>query len=564
MSEKEHFQNQNENNKIIHEISSDPQINNLLNDVVKRLKDHIEQQTNRLNELTKIGVALSAARNLDKLLEDIVNNARSFTNADGGTLYLRNEDETALEFTIVQTESLNIRMGGVSGGPVTLPEVPLNVADKPNNNNVSAYVANTGKLVNIPDAYEVEGFDFSGTRKFDAAMNYRSMSMLVVPMRDHEGEIMGVLQLINARDPETGEKIPFAPEFEMLTEALASQAAVAITNTRLLKEITELFESFIRTIASAIDKKSHYTGGHIERVSNLTMDVAKRINQAEEGYYADTRFTEDELTELRLAAWLHDTGKITTPEYVVDKRTKLETIFDRKEMVRLRFELAVANEKLKACKQGAHESGNGNKAEVIQNMEKRIQELHDDMDFIYNSNMSSEFVPDEKIERFNRIAQVRIPTTKGEEHLLSDDELYNLSIRKGNLTAEERTVIENHVVMTYLLLNELPFPRKMKNVPFIAGAHHEKLNGKGYPNELTADQIPLQVRIMTLADVFEALTARDRPYVAPRKLSQAVKILGFMVKDEELDGNLVDFFLSEGMHIEYAKEYMDPDQVDIE
>ena len=550
------------------DLSTDPRINKLLNDVVGQLKEYIETQTKNLNELTKIGVALSATRNLDQLLEMIVDNARAFTNSDGGTLYLVNEDETALNFTIVQTESINFRMGGVTGGPVTLPDVALKIDGEPNNANVCSYVANSGELVNIADVYEVEGFNFDKTRIIDELNNYRSQSMLVVPMRDHELEIIGVLQLINSQDPVSGETIPFANEYVELTEALASQAAVAITNTRLIHDLQNLFESFIITIATAIDEKSHCTGGHIERVANLTMDIAKRVNDSTEGPYADVRFTDDEMVELRLAAWLHDTGKITTPEFIVEKRTKLETIFDRKELVRLRFELAMTNARLKLAETKAkltQANQNGDAIrKITEDYESEFGKLKEDLEFVLNSNAPSEFVPDEKIERLNTIATGEIETSSGSEPMLTENELYNLSIRKGNLTNEEREVMDNHVTVTIKLLEKLPFPKKMRNVPFYAGAHHEKLNGKGYPLGLKADKIPLQARIMALADIFEALTAKDRPYKKPMNLPQALKILGFIVKDGELDPELVKFFIDENMPHEYAQQYMDKEQLDIE
>ncbi|NQU04621.1 MAG: HD domain-containing protein, partial [Calditrichaeota bacterium] len=449
------------------------------------------------------------------------------------------------------------------------PPVALKIDGKSNNSNVCAYVANSGEMVNIPDVYEVEGFDFQGPRKFDAAFGYRTRSMMVFPMQNHEGRIIAVMQLINAKDPITGDSIPFASEFEQLSEALASQAAVALTNTQLIHDLEKLFESFIQTIATAIDEKSHYTGGHIERVANLTMKIANRINDAQEGFYADVQFTADELTELRLAAWLHDTGKITTPEYVVDKRTKLETIFDRMEVVRMRFELAMAKEKLKAVEARAalNKSPEQDDDDLRKKAEKAdiaVKQLLDEYLFIESCNETQEFVPDEKIEHIRQIAKMTVESNRGVENLLTKNERYNLEIRKGNLTKEERDIIQDHVIVTKKMLNKVPFPRKYKNVPFYAGAHHEKLSGKGYPDGLTADQIPLQARIMALADIFEALTAADRPYKPAKPMSAVLKILGFMVKDEELDADLVKFFLDKNMHIDYAEEYMKPELLDVE
>lgn len=533
-------------------LSADPQINALLNDIVHRLREYTESQVRHLNQLAKIGVALTSTRNLDLLLEMIVDEARAFTNADGGTLYLVSPDGKALNFTIVQTESLGIRMGGESGAPISWNPVPLFLNGEPNRSNVCAYVANTGETVSIDDVYEAPGFNFEGTRRFDASTGYRSRSMLVIPMQDHENTILGVLQLINARDRKTGEVIPFPEEVKELSRALASQAAVAITNARLIEELQNLFDSFIRVIAGAIDEKSPYTGGHIERVANLTMAIAERINQAKEGPFAPVEFTPDQMTELRLAAWLHDTGKITTPEYVVDKRTKLETIVDRLELVRLRFEMAKLSLKCRTPNQPE---------EAIK---AEIDRLDQAFQFIASCNQASEYLSDEKLIQLQQIAQQEIVYNSTSLKLLTEDELYNLSIRKGNLTPEERKIIENHVTVTYKMLSKLPFPKKWRNVPKIAASHHEKLNGKGYPWGLKGDEIPLQARIMALADIFEALTASDRPYKPPKKLSEVIKILNFMVKDGELDGDLVEFFLKEKMHIEYARQHLKPEQIDVE
>ncbi|MDP8228952.1 MAG: HD domain-containing phosphohydrolase, partial [Candidatus Electryoneaceae bacterium] len=503
-------------------LSPDHQVNALLNEIVKRLRDYTDTQVKNLNELAKIGVALTATRNLDQLLELIIDKARSFTHADGGTLYLVSDDEQFLNFTIVQTESLKIRMGGITGEPINWPPVPLFIDGEPNNSNVCTHAVNTGRVVNIADVYEVDEFNFEGARKFDANTGYRSQSMLVVPMRDHEGEIIGVLQLLNAKDQETWETVPFDPRSRDLTKALASQAAVAITNARLIQDMQNLFEAFIQTIATAIDEKSPYTGGHIERVANLTMDIAKRISEADDGPFVDVHLSEDELSELRLAAWLHDTGKITTPEYVVDKHTKLETIFDRRELIRFRFEIAIAHVRRQAAEARGklYESGSwtSRELETIENKTNALlRQIRDDYQFVMSCNITSEFVPDEVIERLKQIASTGIETSLGSENpngmepLITPNELYNLMVRKGNLTPEERYIINNHVAVTKKMLMQMPFPKKLRQVPEFAGAHHEKLDGSGYPEGLIGDEIPLQARIMGVADIFEALCSRDRP-----------------------------------------------------
>ena len=338
------------------------QTNHLLNRIVAEIQRFTEDQMKQIKRLTRIGTALSAEQNIERLFEMIIEEARKFTNADGGTLYIMSDDNRELQFAIVQTETLKIRMGG-TGGKITWTPVRLYNSDAtPNHSNVSAYVALTGNIVNIPDVYASEGFDFKGTRSFDAQTGYRSKSMLVVPMKDHRNDIIGVLQLLNARGDSGKDVVPFTYESQEMTESLASLAAVALSNNRLIRELENLMESFIRAIAATIDEKSPYTGGHVRRVAELTMDIARKVNGVEQGSYAEVHFSEDELKELQIAAWLHDVGKITTPEYVIDKATKLETVYDGIELLRLRFALVGMQEEMRRlqCQRApASDSGSG-------------------------------------------------------------------------------------------------------------------------------------------------------------------------------------------------------------
>jgi len=550
-------------------LSGNPRINRLLTLVLKELRGFTEAQAQQLSEMSEIGKALSAQRDPAVVLEMILSQARRITAADGGTLYLLSPDRKELVFHVVHTDSLNSYMGGTSGKPVTIPNVPLfNPDNTQNTNNVSAYVANKGKIVNIPDVYEAEGFNFEGTKKFDKALNYRSMSMLVVPMRDHEEEIIGVLQLINAQDKTCDKTIPFGPDIVDMVASLASQAAVVITQQRLIEDLKKLFESFIRAIATAIDEKSKYTGGHIERVAELTMTIAERINEMKEGPFAEVTFTEDELDEIRIAAWMHDTGKITTPEYVVDKSTKLETVFDRIELlktrwlvIRLQRMLLAEQEKLELLKNDAYPE----KIQAIENaLKDDLSKLDEDIQFIEKTNIGGEFLKDDAIQRLGEIAQRHFQGNGEKIPCLTTNELENLAIRKGTLTNNEREIINNHATMTIRILNQLPWPRKLSRVPEIAGGHHEKLDGSGYPNGLKWDELSLQARILAVADVFEALSARDRPYKEPMSLSKAIQILGFMVKDNHLDKDVVDLFIKTGIHLEYARKYLSEKQIDIE
>lgn len=524
-------------------------------------------QLYHLNKYAEIGMALSGEENVNRLLEMIIHEARAITDADAGTLYLVNESGTHLDFVILQNDTMNTRMGGTSGVEINLPPVPLMVDGKPNRANVSSHVALSGEIVNIADVYESEEFDFTGPRKYDAATGYRSKSMLVIPMRNHENDIIGVLQLLNAQDIAGGGCIgEFSDDRVVLVASLASQAAAALTKTRLIKDLKDLFYAFIKSIANAIEEKSPYTGGHINRVVDISMLIARKINEIDDGPFADTHFNEDELEELKLSAWLHDIGKIITPEWVVDKASKLQTIYDRADLVGLRFDLIAkcleADCMALKLEQLAEGAAPDKLAELDAHCAQALEELAEERTFVMSCNEPGEFMSDERIARVTAIA-AKTYAVNGQEHpYLTENELQNLCIRKGTLTPREREIIEDHASMTGTMLAELPFPKKLSRVPEYASSHHEKLDGSGYPKGLKDDALPLQARIMAVADIFEALTAKDRPYKKPMPLSQAVKILGFMKKDRHIDPQVHDLFLSSGLFREYAATELNPEQFD--
>jgi len=529
----------------------------------KRAQEALRVSEKKYRSFAQIGLALSAEKDIGTLLEIIVDKARELSNADAGTLYILDDDKKHLRFEILQNDSMNTRMGGKSGNEISLPEVPLYIKDKPNYSNVSSYAALTDETVNIPDVYEAEGFDFTGTRKYDESTGYRSKSMLVIPMRNHENDIIGVLQLLNSLHPETNQVVAFSPEHADLISSLASQAAVALTNTQLIHDLKNLFYAFIKSIATAIDEKSPYTGGHINRVVELTMMVIEKINTAEKGYFKEVFFTEDEIEELRMAAWMHDVGKITTPEYVVDKSTKLQTIFDRIHLIETRFQLIAESirNKYLCLKMDllSNEQRNTLQTEHLdREIARELRTLEEEWEFVKSCNNPSEFVGNEKIDRINKIAKKVYTINDRKCPYLTEEEVKNLCIRKGSLTEEERKIIEHHATMTAKILNQLSFPRKLANVPKYASGHHEKLDGSGYPNGLSKKDLPLQTRIMAVVDIFEALTATDRPYRKPLKLSEAVKIMGEMKADEHLDPDIFDLFIDSRLYYDYATKVMDP------
>ncbi|MEA2084969.1 MAG: HD domain-containing phosphohydrolase [Thermodesulfobacteriota bacterium] len=530
-------------------LKKDPAIDRLLEKMVQNVRTFAEKQVAHTQELIRIGLALSGEKDLDRLLEMIVNNARDFTNADGGTLYIKDENNDVLSFAIVQNDTLNISMGG-TGEDIAWPPVPLKDKEgNENHSNVSAHCALVCDTKNIPDVYDAEGFDFQGTKGFDSTTGYRSKSMLVIPMLDHEDEVIGVLQLLNARDRKSGEVVTF-PEYEIeMITSLASQAAIAITKMRLIKGLENLLNSFVVSIADAIDEKSPYTAGHILNVAELTERIVKTIQKTDEGEFADIHFSPDEAEELRMAAWMHDIGKITTPEYIVDKSTKLKTIFDRIEIIGYRMEILKRDARIRRLQKALDQT-----MDVIEDDKKDQQELDEYMAFLESVNMGGEFLSDESVKRIRELSKLSFDMNGKTMPLLSEDEAENLMIRKGTITNEEREIINNHVTITSKMLGRLPFPKKLHNVPLFAGMHHEKLDGSGYPDGLSGNNIPLAGRILAVADIFEALIAVDRPYRPGKTLSESMRILGFMVKDGHLDSDLCDLVVESGIVTQYAKE----------
>lgn len=583
-------------------------------------------------KLIEIGIALSAERNHHRLLENILLEAKALCNADGGTLYLcghmvqrEDEDEEVFEaeadgkfmkFEIMRTDSLGIAKGGTTGEDIPFP--PISVYDpktgEPNHKNVASHVAVSGETVNIADVYEATEFDFTGPRKFDESTGYRSKSFLNVPLKNHSGEIIGVLQLLNAKDDQ-GESIPFSDQIVPMIEALASQAAVAVDNQMLVDAQARLMDSFIKLIAGAIDAKSPYTGGHCARVPELAEMLATAAVDADHGELMDFSLDEAGFRELHLASWLHDCGKVVMPEYVVDKATKLETIYDRIHEVRMRFEVKKSELETAYWKQVAN---GGDRDALKVELDQQLAQIDEDYAFIAECNVGGEFMAEEKIERLNQIAtgswtrtlddrigisHEELSRKKAEpaptlpvqepllanridqvfprdgtfeapnsdkfgfkmdvpEHLFDRGEVYNLSIARGTLTNEDRYIIQNHIVQTIVMLGQLPFPKHLRNVPEYAGAHHETLIGTGYPRKLTKDDMSVPARIMALADVFEALTAADRPYKQPKTLSASIKILSFMVKDQHIDADLFRLLLESGIYKDYAERFLKPEQLD--
>ncbi|PKR60382.1 GAF and HD-GYP domain-containing protein [Thalassospira lohafexi] len=564
-------------------------------DLPKEGTETRETDANYLAQLVDLGIALSAEQGREELNQKILMAARKFTNADGGSLYLVNKDESELHFRILMNDTLNTFFVSGRENEKPFPPLPLyDVEGRPNYRNIATYVALTGKPINIEDAYCADGFDFSGTRAFDAKTGYRSKSFLTVPLKSTRGAMMGVLQLINARD-EAGQVIAFDKSIEPIIAALASQAAVAIENSRLLLAQRDLMESFVRVLGHAIDAKSPHTADHCSRVPVIARMLAQAAVDDKLGPFSNFYLTDMEWYELDLAAWLHDCGKIVTPDHVMEKATKLETIHNRIHEIRTRFEVLRRDAEIDMLKRKlAGEDADACDADFKQ----KVAELENQFAMVADANIGDTELDTDTIYALHDIAELtwvrhfdrtvglswsenqRLTDADlvslreaGTETLLMDredqvylgfnrGELYNLSIPHGTLTSEERQVINDHVVVTQDMLAQLPYPRELQRIPAIAGNHHEKMDGSGYPHGMTGDDMGILEKVMVIADIFEALTAVDRPYKRPKLLSECISILGDMRDKGQIDNDLFELFLVSGTYLVYGKKYLRPDQCD--
>ena len=506
----------------------------------------------KFEEIMKINLAFSSQHDKNILLEDILTLTRNLTNADAGTLYIKSKDEKYLSFKVVHNNTLNIKMGGTKNN-LNWPDLPIFEENgKTNNEMVAVVCANEKRIINIPDVYKTTKYQFDGTKDFDKSTSYHSKSMLVIPLINHDNEVIGVLQLINKI--KNGEIINFNKLDEKVIISLASQAAMALTNMQLITSLEDFIDAFVTTIAKAIDTKSPYTSDHIGKVEEIALLVAKAISD-DNTIYKKIKYSENDYKQLSLAAWMHDIGKISMPEHIIDKATKLEKIFDRIHLIEQRFEVIKLNKEIEYLKNQTPRT----------EYENFINEINNDIEFIKRINFGGEFLSEEDIQKLENISKKVYIKNDGEIiSFISEDEFYNLSIKKGTLTKEEIEIIRNHAKLSLDMISGLPFPKKYKDVLNIACNHHEKLNGLGYPRGLKAEEIRLEDRIMILADIFEALTASARPYKDAMKLSKVKDILSSMANKGELDKELIDFFFNHKILHEYSKNELKSYQLDLE
>ncbi len=523
------------------------------------------QQQNILNQLEKlieISIALSSRMEIKPLLEMILMGAKSITNADGGALYYL--EDNYLDMQIMLTSSLNLWRGGTSNTRLDLPKIPLyHENGQPNLGNVASYCCHKKIAVNIENAYEYCGdFDFSGTKKFDQLNQYYSQSFLSIPLTNHQQEVIGVLQLINAIHSQTHQVIAFNPISQRFTEALASQAALVLTQKHLIQELEIMFETSVALIARAIDEKSPYTGEHCRRVPELTMLLADAAVNTHEGYLKDFSLSPIERYELKIASWLHDCGKLTTPTHIMDKATKLQTLFDRIELIETRFEVLKRDAEIRYWQQIANDPQS--KIQSLENYHQELHRIENDFAFLKQINDGIESMSNENQQRIYQIAHMKWQIHGQTQALLSNNEVENLIIKRGTLTNEERRIINHHIVATIEMLERIDFPKHLKHVPEYAGGHHERMDGSGYPKGLTREQMSIQARIIAIADIFEALTANNRPYKPAKKLSQALAILQQFRDNHHIDPDLYDVFIQQKVYLQYAHRFLAPENIDVD
>ncbi|RLF26002.1 MAG: phosphohydrolase, partial [Thermoplasmata archaeon] len=435
-----------------------------------------------------------------------------------------------------------------------------------NSNMVAVVSVLEDSIINIVDVYNTDRFDFSGTKSFDKKTGYRSESMLVIPLKNHEDAIIGVLQLINKKN-QYSKITTFSTFDESITKALASEAAVALTKQQLIDDLEHLLESFLHSINIAIEKKSKYTAGHIEKMVSITEMITDAIN-SDKTVFKNKNYSDPELKEIKMAALMHDVGKISTPEYVVDKATKLQTIYDRIETVKMRGEIRKRDLEIAYLKKSNNVDKETEKV-LFSNYMTTIEKIDKELSFLEEANKGSEFFNDRNIEKVKEIAKAQIMIDGIGQNWISNDELMNLTVQKGTLNDEERQIINKHAMVSLEMLKPLPFPKKYARIPEIAAAHHEHIDGSGYPLGLKGDALSFEARILAVADIFEALTASDRPYKKAKKLSESMKILYFMALDNHIDRDIVKFIYESGLYLEIARKiipekYIDECSIDFE
>jgi HD-GYP domain-containing protein (c-di-GMP phosphodiesterase class II) len=469
-----------------------------------------------IETLLNIGIALSKEKDAGKLQETILDAAMSITNCDAGMLYILEDDILDFEILVVKSKGVRVSAGA---GVTELTPVPLS-----SRRNVCSRAAMDKTPINVADIYNNDEYDFSGAKFVDSEANYKSVSVLSVPMFDDHDDVIGVLQLVNAQD-QKGSIIPFAGEYEPVIFSLASQAAICLTNRNYAVEVTGLLDSFVRVMSAAIDARSPYNANHTRNMARYAEEFIIWLNANSD---ISISFDETRTKQFLMSVWLHDVGKLVVPLEIMDKESrlgqKLHRVLDRFRLLEVHNENNYLRKNI-----GSHE------------YDRRADEISKARALTKTADTAG-FITDEMLAEIRMLGEKAAYGPDGKTVFLTEDELICLTVRKGTLTDEERRVIEGHVLMTRRMLREMNFPKHYREVPDWASAHHEYLNGKGYPNGLAGELIPMEVRILTILDVYDALTAEDRPYKPPMPAEKAFAILDNMAKDGQIDPDLLELF----------------------
>jgi HD-GYP domain-containing protein (c-di-GMP phosphodiesterase class II) len=518
-------------------------------------KEEVARTESEMQQLHRIGIALSAVHDTNEVLEMILSKAREMTNADAGSIYLVEEKRADGNATGVEHRYLRFKLSQNDSVELPKRELTMPISEE----SIAGYVALHGEALHLRDAYHVPAAaPYKLNTQFDRQFGYRTTSLLTLPMKNAKGEVLGVLQLINSkRDPRVKLKNPsitakhvqpFGARAVQFAMSLASQAAVSYENSRLYQDIETLFEGFVQAAVTAIEQRDPTTSGHSYRVSEMTCGLAEAVDRAEGGAYAQVRFSREQMKEIRYAALLHDFGKVAVREEVLVKAKKLypgqlavvETRFD---YVRKELEARYEKLKLDAVLRAGPERAQIEIEQLDRELNEKLAELDGAYQFVLRANEPT-VLPEGNFDRLIDIGRTTFPDPRGlKRNLLTAEEIRFLSIPQGSLDPAERQQIESHVVHSFNFLMQIPWTREIRGIPKIARAHHEKLNGTGYPYQLKGDEIPVQAKIMTVCDIFDALSASDRPYKKAVSAERALAILEMSVRDKELDPALFDLFV---------------------
>ncbi len=519
-----------------------------LKEQVTQLESEAHRRHRQFRELNRIGIALSAEKDIDRLQSFILTTMRQLTHADGASLWLKMEEDGVPKLFLASSQNHSIDKSTYSAFKVP-------VDDK----TVVGYTVSMGTSQIYDDAYNPPPGKPTGGKSFDSQFGYRTKSMLTVPMRNYKNEVVGAVQLINAKrrfetrlavDTVEAEVVSFQTEDVEMIESIASQAAVALDNKNLLDSIQALFDGFVQASVTAIEQRDPSTAGHSGRVEGLTTRLARAVTEIDAGKYRDVQLTEDQFKELRYACLLHDFGKVGVREHILIKAKKLipgqlEVIQARFEFIERSVQVKYATEKLEALRSGRNGSA---LADIDRRLEEELAQLNRWVESIVAANEPT-VMPEDKASMIEFLARQTYHDMAGRQHpMLEPGEFRFLSIRKGTLDPQERLEMESHVTHSFHFLTKIPWTPVMKGIPEIAYGHHEKLDGSGYPRGLTGDQIPLQARMMTISDIYDALTAQDRPYKRAVPPSTALDILHDEANQGKLDRDLLDIFIAKKIY----------------